>query len=571
MKATKSRITAVAVLLTALIIVAASPLYAGPGAFTTPVTGKSFDQIVTDPANSKVVYAAGNDSNNNPYVYKSFDGGNTWAATGSGIGQMAVFALAVSKPNDNIVYVGGYNFSTHTIALYQSQNGGASWNQVATSLGDNSVQAIALDPTNPLISYLGLNHGVAKSIDGVNWNMAPGMSGNNVQALVIDRSTTPVLYAGVNGNNPGVWKSADSSQSWAAVNTNIPSGNVFFLAVDYSVNSTIYAGVAASPTSSFTIAKTTNSGQSWASMATTDQMTALAVDPLNGLNIYYESISGLYRSGDGAATWSQIYQTGGGGFAADANNPQTLYSGSANGIATYTAAPPPAITPTPSVAPTPTPVANPATTPPGTGQSFTFTQTGHTVSGIWFDFLKGHGDVDNLGYPRTEVIVDKINTTQTVQYFQRLVLEYHPEQAAPYQLQRRLLGDIMYPGVDPAVDPNANRPPGDVAYFPNNPGQGTGHFVANVAPDGSPTLFKQYFDSHGKEDAFGYPKEEPHQRQLADGTTHWTQRFQAAVFEYHGENDKDGNNANGVPFRNFRVQLELLGDEYIAKNNLPFK
>ena len=108
-------------------------------------------------------------------------------------------------------------------------------------------------------------------------------------------------------------------------------------------------------------------------------------------------------------------------------------------------------------------------------------------------------------------------------------------------------------------------------YFQNFPGRGLGHFTANVAPDGSPTLFKQYFDTHGKEDAFGYPKEEPKIRALTDGQQHWTQRFQAAVFEYHQENDRDGNNPDGIPWRNFRVQLELLGDKYIAARNLPYR
>src|SRR5207237_5816501 len=101
-------------------------------------------------------------------------------------------------------------------------------------------------------------------------------------------------------------------------------------------------------------------------------------------------------------------------FAVDAVNPPTLYIGLSHGLAAYTAAPPPAITPTPTAAPI-------AQTPAGSGQTFTFNQTGHTVAGIWLDFLRSHGDVDNLGYPRTEVITAQVNANQAVQYFQRLV------------------------------------------------------------------------------------------------------------------------------------------------------
>ena len=548
----------------ALIALTVAPLSAGPGAFTTALPGLAITQIALEPGNSRIVYLAGADSSQNPFIYKSFDSGNTWASVGTGLGQMAVNALVVSKANPQTLFLGGYNFNARTIALYKSTNGGAAWTQVGTSLGDNSVQAIAIDPTNASVVYLALNHGVAKSTDGTNWSILPGMGSNNVQSLAIDSSTVPVLYAGTNASsNPGVWKSADGGQAWATVNNGLPGGSVFYLALDPTLESTIYAGVAPQPGQAAQLVKSTNSGQTWTFLAQTDALSALAVDPLNGFNVYYETQNALFRSGDGGGTWTQIYTAGGGDLALDAVNPQTIYAGTTNGIAMFTAAPPPAVSAQPTAQPT-------VTTPSGTGQSFTFGQTGHTVSGIWLDFLKTHGDVDNLGYPRTEVIRDAINSAQTVQYFQRVVLEYHPEQSPAYQIQRRLIGDILIPGADPAADP-AIRPSGDHYYFPNFPEQGLGHFIANVAPDGSPTLFKQYFDTHGLEDAFGYPKEEPKPRQLADGQMHWTQRFQAAVFEYHQENDRDGVNPDGIPWRNFRVQLQLLGDEYIARNSLPYR
>jgi photosystem II stability/assembly factor-like uncharacterized protein len=550
----------------AIFVLLASPMHAGPGNFTAQISGRQFNHLAVDPANSKVVYASGTDANMNPYLFKSMDGGNTWAATGSGLGQFVIFAMAVSKANDSIVYVGGYNFNAHTIALYESTNGGSNFNSVASSLGDNSVQAIVLDPVNSNISYLGLNHGLAKSTDGSNWTMLPNMVNNNVQSLAIDASSPAVLYAGTNAtSNPGVWKSTDSGQTWSIVNNGLPAGSVLYLAVDVTVNSTIYAAVANAPDQPFQLVKTINAGQQWTALRQTDPMTALAVDPSNGLNVYYATSSSVYGSEDGGSNWIPIYTSGASAFALDGQNPPTYYVGSGTGLWVYTA--PPTLLPTPTPAPAPTSV----TTAQGSGRSFTFTQTGHTVAGLWFDFLKAHGDVDNLGYPRTEVIADPANNQQTAQYFQRLVLEYHPEQTPNNQIQRRLLGDILYPGADPAVDPVANKPSGDSVYFPNTAGRGLGHFVANSAPNGSTTLFKQYFDSHGKEDAFGYPKEEAKQRQLGDGQMHWTQRFQSAVFEYHQENDKAGLNPSGLPWRNFRVQLELLGDEYIANNNLPFK
>ena len=169
-----------------------------------------------------------------------------------------------------------------------------------------------------------------------------------------------------------------------------------------------------------------------------------------------------------------------------------------------------------------------------------------------------------LGLPRSEVICDPL-TGQVVQYFQRLVLEYHPEQALPYRIQRRLLVADLYPGpADPPADPE--RPPGpDAFYFALGP-RGLGHWVSDYAPDGSDIGFKRFFDARGREDTFGYPIEEP---KVRNGL--WTQRFQAAVFEHHPENVRPGVNAAGIPLRNYGVQLELLGDAYIAKYNLGLR
>jgi len=213
----------------------------------------------------------------------------------------------------------------------------------------------------------------------------------------------------------------------------------------------------------------------------------------------------------------------------------------------------------------------PVTDMPGVDSNYAWVspQTGHAVSGLWLRFLREHGDIDNFGYPRSGVIRDPMQQgDMAVQYFQRAVLEWHPENPPAYRIQRRLLGDILYPESDPPLSPEQS-PTVPYHYFSlsSEAPTGLGHFVADFTRDGQPIYFKEYFDSNGGVDAFGYPKEEP---KLRDGL--WTQRFQAAVFEYHGEYDRDGYLPNtNVPYRNFRVLLRLLGDEYIERNHIPYR
>lgn len=212
-----------------------------------------------------------------------------------------------------------------------------------------------------------------------------------------------------------------------------------------------------------------------------------------------------------------------------------------------------------------------ALVPPGpTVEEAWVAPTGYAVSGPWLAFFRTHGDVDYIGYPRSPVVADPLDPNQCLQFFQRLVLEWHPENPPEYQIQRRLLvTELADAEAAPPVAPAS--PNGDDSwYFPNGP-RGLGHAVSNSAPDGSWIGFKSYFDRHGKEDAFGYPMEPPVRRAGPDGVGRWTQRFQAAIFEYHPEFNRDGvKPGTALPWRTWSVQLRLLGDEYLAARQLPF-
>jgi hypothetical protein len=195
--------------------------------------------------------------------------------------------------------------------------------------------------------------------------------------------------------------------------------------------------------------------------------------------------------------------------------------------------------------------------------------TGFAVSGPWLKFYRSHGDSDYIGFPRSPVVADPQHPDQCVQYFQRLVLEWHPENPPEYQIQRRLLAaELGGPQAAPGQPASANG--AHYWYFPNGD-HGLGHGVSDYAPDGSYLGFKSYFDKFGREDAFGYPMEPPARRAGPDGVTRWSQRFQAAIYEYHPEFDRDGiKPGTGLPWRTWTVQLQLLGDGYLTRQKLPF-
>ena len=88
-----------------------------------------------------------------------------------------------------------------------------------------------------------------------------------------------------------------------------------------------------------------------------------------------------------------------------------------------------------------------------------FPNTGHAVGGSFRPYWEQHGGLAQFGYPLTEELTevsDLNGKPYTVQYFERAVLEWHPENAAPYNLLLSQLGkfelDARYPnGSNPAV------------------------------------------------------------------------------------------------------------------------
>ena len=173
-----------------------------------------------------------------------------------------------------------------------------------------------------------------------------------------------------------------------------------------------------------------------------------------------------------------------------------------------------------------------------------FAQTNKTVCGIFLTYWTDHGGVLREGLPisgQFQEVSDVDRKTYTVQYFERAVLEYHPENQPQYYVLISLLGTLQYDrkypkGVQALKELPAGMKPQGGALFPE-----THKDVRGV--------FLDYWLANGGTLQFGYPISEPFmERSQLDGTEHIVQYFERSVFEYHPENQPPND-----------VQLALLG------------
>jgi hypothetical protein len=166
--------------------------------------------------------------------------------------------------------------------------------------------------------------------------------------------------------------------------------------------------------------------------------------------------------------------------------------------------------------------------PPVGGPRHTFfPPTGHNLGGVFRQYWATHGGLAQLGYPLTEPfeqVADPEGRVYTTQYFERAVLEYHPDHTPPYEVLPRRLGADAYQqwyGVSGA--PNQQVNPANPRFFPE-----TGHTVGG--------RFRTYWEQHGGLAQQGYPvSDEFVEQNPLDGQPYTVQYFERAVFEWHPE------------------------------------
>jgi hypothetical protein len=72
-----------------------------------------------------------------------------------------------------------------------------------------------------------------------------------------------------------------------------------------------------------------------------------------------------------------------------------------------------------------------------------FPETGHRVCDEFLAFFDTRGDLEIFGYPLTEAFEDETRGGLYVQYFQRVRMEFRPENPERYKVELGLLVDDL--------------------------------------------------------------------------------------------------------------------------------
>jgi uncharacterized repeat protein (TIGR01451 family) len=192
-------------------------------------------------------------------------GSHTWVPRSQDTDTQAVGALAVAPSNDSVVYMGSgegalSGDSYYGDGIYRSADGGTTWAHVSSDFfAGNSTSDIVVDPADANHLYIATlrgrggvrrttppstqPYGIWESTDGgAHWALLKGTTSEFAGAtdLVMDPLNSKILWASFWGD--GIYRSQNGGKSWSNAMGNLPQGQYAAGATRFSLGIAHLAG-----------------------------------------------------------------------------------------------------------------------------------------------------------------------------------------------------------------------------------------------------------------------------------------------------------------------------------------
>ena len=300
-------------------------------------------------------------------VFKSTNGGMTWASTFDKQSVSSIGAIAVADADHNILYVGTGEAClrgniSYGDGVYKSTDGGQTWQNIGLK-DSRHIGAVIIDPRNPdivLVAALGhawgpnQERGVFRTADGGKTWQKVLYKDENTGAIdvVFDPKNSSIVYAALyqvrrqpwgftsGGPGSGLYKSTDGGLTWKHLEGHgLPEGELGRIGVSVSgANSNrVYALIEAKKGGLY---RSDDAGKTWTLINDDERyrqrawyFTHVFADPQQQDTVYVLN-TGAFRSNDGGKTFDLLPAPHGDhhGLWIDPTNPKRIMNSNDGGV-----------------------------------------------------------------------------------------------------------------------------------------------------------------------------------------------------------------------------------------------
>jgi len=306
--------------------------------------------------------------------HEFLDGKLTWRSIGPNIGGRSVAVAGVASERD-LFYMGGVDGG-----VWKSTDYGVDWLNITDGKwpsASDSIGAIAVAPSNPKVLYVGTGEtdirndmitgdGLFKSVDaGKSWKYAGLRATRTISAIVVDPHDPDVVYVASMGHvfapNPdrGVFKSTDGGKTWNKILFVDDKTGAIGLVMDPHDPKVLYAAMWQAQRTPWSLDdggpgsglyKSTDGGAHWSNISRAPGLPGGVLGRIgvavaaSSPNIVFAIVQakggGVFRSADAGATWQRVndnWSLRQRGFYytcvyVDPTNPKTLYVPNVDGV-----------------------------------------------------------------------------------------------------------------------------------------------------------------------------------------------------------------------------------------------
>lgn len=294
----------------------------GPVQFPLNVSGQingigRVTSIKFDPINQTRVYVTSASGG----LWRSNDTGYTWTNVNTDyMPNMECASICIDHTNNNILYLGSGdpNYYYSSYGVWKSTNGGTTWAQSNTGMGTPLIVELIMQPTNNQVILAATDNGIYRTTNaGGNWTQVK--SGGDFKAMVLKPNSKDTVYAVTSSQ---VWRTTNFGATWQQITAgvNIPGANGQGMRIAVSKASPNIVYVSMITNEGLTL-KSTDYGTTFGTVynnpsqslvgydATTpgqgDYNFGMTADP-NNANTVYIAAHCVWKSTNGGVAWTKL-------------------------------------------------------------------------------------------------------------------------------------------------------------------------------------------------------------------------------------------------------------------------